>query len=322
MAEILIIVDGMEDLKYYELGNKTPFEYSLGENISKMKFFKYFNSTPKGFKTDSLCCILNILGVDKNFIPKGRAYLEANANDIKVNENDLALRCNNVLVDEKGILIGSNNESLKIDNNYDDIEIYNINQYRNIVVVKDGKKYFNSLITYPPHQNIGKSFLSLMPKGNELAFRLKNLSKQCIMWSPSIKTNIPLFYKLHNKKASVVCHTDIVKGIADEMGMYCPKVNGATGDIDTDLISKSDTAVKLSFNYDFVMLHINGADEASHRKNLWEKVEFIKKIDIMLGYIFKSCKKGTEIILMSDHATLCSNGSHDDMKVKVFKYII
>ena len=41
----------------------------------------------------------------------------------------------------------------------------------------------------------------------------------------------------------------------------------ATGDVDTDLAEKAGMAARLSEAYDFVLLHLNGADEASHRRN-------------------------------------------------------
>ena len=79
-------------------------------------------------------------------------------------------------------------------------------------------------------------------------------------------------------------------------------------DIDTNLKNKRDCALKLIKDYDFVLLHINGADEAAHRRNKKEKEEFIKKIDKEVIKYLK--EKDINLIVTSDHGTSCESGKH------------
>lgn len=315
MHEITVIVDGMEDIKYNELEGKTPFEYAYTPNIDSLGFKSIINNTPKGFNADSMCCILNIFGVDKKFIPVGRAYLEALSNGIKVNDDDLVLRCNTVKCDSYGKIIGNFNKPADVK----DFEIYYIGDYRNIIVIRKGRKYFESLITFPPHQNFGKFVSEIQPLGNELADKLRLNCYDSVVWSPSVKTNIPDFKTIHNKRGAVICKTDIVKGIACAMNMFCCEPEGATGDIDTNLKSKAFEAVRLINDYDCVFLHLNGADEASHRKNIYEKIKFINDLDkFVIGYIIENCPKNTKIKVLSDHASICKNGKHSNIDVTCF----
>lgn len=333
MKNILIILDGMEDIQYKELNNMTPLEFSKANFLLKAKFKKYICTTPKGFQTDSMNCILNLLGIKIKDIPVGRAYLEALANNIKVNENDLVLRANSVFVDKKKCVVsnytGDILSTLEIFNNKCNFEIINVNEYRNLILIKEKSKYLKDLKTFPPHQNFGKNIKNILPKGNKVALELRNIcinilnygNISFIPWSPSVKSKISL-YKGINKNGAVVCHTDIVKGISYALGLYCPNIKGTTGDIDTNLIEKAEMTLKLIKDYDFVILHLNGLDEASHRRNLSEKINFIKKIDTeVIDKIINKCEKNTKVTILSDHATLCYNGSHSDIPVAIYEFI-
>lgn len=323
MKKIIIIIDGMEDLKYNELNNKTPLEYADTKNIDKMHLYKYMSFTPQGMIPDSMNCILNIIGVKQKYIPFGRSYIEAVANNIDICDNDLILRCNCVNVDENGILKGNSNTIIKNDvfKGNNKFKIYNINGYRNIIVIKDSKKYAFSLKTFLPHQNIGKKYTDLLPYGNDIADELNQYCNNFIPWSPSFKSYIPSFKSIYNNEAAFICCADIVKGIAYLMNIICPNIIGATADIDTNLNLKAEKTLEFIYKYKYVFVHINGADEASHRMNLNQKINFIENIDKQLiKYLIENSPKDTEITLLSDHACLCVNGSHNSMPVAVYKY--
>ncbi len=96
-------------------------------------------------------------------------------------------------------------------------------------------------------------------------------------WGQSYRQDIPSFASLHGMRASVVCATEIVKGIAVAMGMDVPDIPRVTADTDTDLSAKLQAALYQSKQNPFVLLHFNGTDEASHRRNPNEKADFIRK---------------------------------------------
>lgn len=314
MKTIMVIIDGAasEDYKHCKWINHIG---SLGE-VTKV------NNTPLGMEANSLNCITNMLGVPKDEIPKGRAYLEALAIGQDVGENDLVLRCNNALI-EDGILIGNtinNSVSVSLPSN---IRLVDMGTYKNLLIIKGGKKYIDSLRTFPPHENLGKDIKHILPSSDnkELDKLLKALVCKYGLypWGESYKENIKSFKEIHNIKGSVVCKTEIVKGIAKAMKMYCPDIEGATAEVDTDLKAKVKSALRLSKEYDFVLLHINGADESAHRKDKKEKLEFIKSIDEeVVKYLIDNIGNGTSLIVTSDHETSSDSGKHINSKVDCY----
>lgn len=95
------------------------------------------------------------------------------------------------------------------------------------------------------------------------------------------------------------------------MGMYVPDIQGVTADTDTDLLIKAQTACSLLQDYDFVFVHINGADESAHRSDYTEKVRFVEKIDReFIAYLLDDTDKDTRIMICADHGTDPENGKH------------
>jgi 2,3-bisphosphoglycerate-independent phosphoglycerate mutase len=80
-------------------------------------------------------------------------------------------------------------------------------------------------------------------------------------------------------------------------------VEGATGGIDTDLesITKSIIDTAKSNNYDFILINVDGADEAGHDGEMEEKVNFIEKVDSVIGEVMEM--DDMYFILTADHST-------------------
>ncbi|GAI52288.1 unnamed protein product, partial [marine sediment metagenome] len=57
------------------------------------------------------------------------------------------------------------------------------------------------------------------------------------------------------------------------------QVPGATGRIDTDIEAKAKVARQALEEFDFVFVHVKGADNASHDGNLEGKLLMIEKVD-------------------------------------------
>ncbi|MDS0528204.1 alkaline phosphatase family protein [Clostridium sp. SHJSY1] len=312
MSVIMVVIDGA-----------LSSDYSVCENINKIKLAGMINNTPKGMETNSLTCIMNLLKMPKEKIPTGRAYLEAIAIGEKIEESDLILRCNNIKI-EKGRLISCNEimSNVMEDKNY---KLIDMGSYKNLLIVKDGRKFYKSLKTFPPHQNIGKRIEDIIPSSGNIEFTnfLKDLIYKYNLypWGESIKENFPSFYNLHNINGAMICKTEIVKGIGKAMNMYTPDLLGTTADIDTDLEIKAKTALNLSLKYDFVLLHINGVDESAHRRNINEKLDFMRKIDCeVIGLLMKELDKDSSLIITSDHGTSEESGAHVNTFVNFYIY--
>ncbi len=118
------------------------------------------------------------------------------------------------------------------------------------------------------------------------------------------------------RETAVISGTTVVRGIAKLLGMKLLDVKGITGDVDTPLLEKTKAALEAAKEYDRVILHINGADEASHRKNAEEKRNFLKKTDetVLAGLLASD----HEIVVVSDHGTNPITGTHTGELQPVF----
>jgi 2,3-bisphosphoglycerate-independent phosphoglycerate mutase len=112
------------------------------------------------------------------------------------------------------------------------------------------------------------------------------------------------FGKKYGLKASCVAAASVIKGIAKLTGMTVIDVVGATGELDTDTLAKAQAALQALRNSDFVWVHVEAADEASHDGDVQGKIGIIKKIDGMVGAILDhvSLDEGC-VVLVSDHVT-------------------
>ena len=80
-----------------------------------------------------------------------------------------------------------------------------------------------------------------------------------LLWRQSVPVALPPF----PQKSAVICGKELVKGIARLLHMELFPVKGATGDVDTDLDAKTEAALRAAEHCPFVLMHINGADEAA-----------------------------------------------------------
>lgn len=342
MSQIMIVLDGLQDIAYPELDDKTPYDWGKGDSFEEIEAAcarGRLTTTPEGFEPDTQACILTMLGVKPEFIPTGRSYIETLALGIPVGGDDIVLRCNFVKVTPDGILeIPTFSapkeiaETLKaavsaISGN----SITQVGSYKSLQVVKGGGKYAASMKTFPPHNYAGRPFESLLPSGNELADVLAAFSREqlkryapytVLNWAQSVPCELPSFASLHGAMTgAMVSATHAPMGCAAAMGMDCPKIPSATGDTDTDLAAKVAETLKLAGRRDFVMLHVGGPDEATHRQDAREKAKFVQKLDTeLIAPILRGMKNGDRLMITCDHAALCKTGGHTTEPVEFMLY--
>jgi 2,3-bisphosphoglycerate-independent phosphoglycerate mutase len=115
--------------------------------------------------------------------------------------------------------------------------------------------------------------------------------------------NVPPFNEKYGLKSACIAETGLIKGIGKIAGMDLIDVKGATGGIDTDLesITKSIVDTLKGEDYDFILINIDGADEAGHDGKMEEKINFIEKVDAVIGEVMKI--DDVYFILTADHST-------------------
>lgn len=296
MGEILCIVDGMTDPGF--LIRDYP-------NLASMGQARLFD-TCRGQPPESLGCILRLLGVQR--VPAHlRGYAEALGCGIPAGPGDLILRGSWFALDECGrctvpavappSLSGSG-----------DFRYYPLGQYKSLLVLPGMAAFVKNVRTRPPHQCAGLPAEALCPTGCGALSRIfrDNLRDgRCLIpWGASVCAAMPPF----PKKSAVVCGTAVVRGIARLLNMTLLEVPGATGDVDTDLPAKARAAVSAAEDCPFVLLHINGADEAAHRRDPGQKAAFLRRVDaLVLPVLLRS---GHRVRVTADHGTDPVTGRH------------
>ncbi|MEM2907564.1 MAG: 2,3-bisphosphoglycerate-independent phosphoglycerate mutase [Candidatus Odinarchaeota archaeon] len=120
------------------------------------------------------------------------------------------------------------------------------------------------------------------------------------------------FSKVWGMKGACIAKLSLYRGVARYIGMDVYDVPEATGSVNTNVEAKFRKALELLDKYDFVFVHVKGADSASHDRKPLEKVRMIEKIDSAIKIILDSLiLPGKAVVAVtSDHSTSSELGIH------------
>ena len=241
-----------------------------------------------------------MLGYDVESIFEGRGVLEAASMGVKLEDGDLAMRCNLICIENENIKNHSaghisNAEAheliafLNAELGTDKVIFYPGVSYRHLLVIKGGKKQLNCT---PPHDVPGKPYcnyfieaeaesavetatllndmirrsmelLSAHPVNQKRIAAGKDPANSIWPWSPGYKPQMPTLNELYGiSSAAVISAVDLIQGIGVYAGMDVIQVEGATGLHDTNYEGKAKATVEALKDHDLVYLHIEASDEA------------------------------------------------------------
>lgn len=347
MKHILVILDGMADEPLPELDGKTPMMMARKPNLDWLAARGQVGAaytTPEGMPPGSDVTNLGILGYDPKKYYTGRGPLEAASLEIPLETRDVAFRCNLVSTDgahitessaghvsteEARVLIELIDQKLGTSH----IKYYPGVSYRHITVWRDGSADVDCTA---PYKIVGEPFGKHLPEGDGaeklssmIYDSLEILDKHPInrrrvdaghdpanmiwFWGQGVQPDIPPFFKLRGMTGSVVAAVDLIRGIGRMVGLKVIDVPGATGYTDTNYFGKGQYAVQALRERDFVWVHIEAPDEASHEGNLDAKIEAIEQIDkLVVGTILEGMRDLGDFRLMAlpDHPTPVKQGIH------------
>ena len=115
MKHIIILGDGMADHHVARLGNKTLLQYARPEymnRLAKAGRTGRLITVPEGFPPGSEVANTAILGYDLNKVYEGRGPLEAASIGYEMADDDFAIRCN-IITLENGKIITHNGGNLE-----------------------------------------------------------------------------------------------------------------------------------------------------------------------------------------------------------------
>ncbi|MCX5812130.1 MAG: cofactor-independent phosphoglycerate mutase [Proteobacteria bacterium] len=349
MKYIVIIGDGMADFPLDELDGKTPLMVANKPYMDMMAREGACGKVltiPEGFSPGSDVACMSIFGYNPARYYTGRAPIEASGMGIKMEETDVAFRCNLVyLKDLSGSTIMGDYSGGHITTDEAKIIIEDLCRtiggseftffpgvsYRHIMLWKNG---LFEMETTPPHDITEKDILSYIPKGkgaDRIIALMKDSQKilrehqvnrkreeagrfpanSIWLWGQGKRSQFPLFFEKYGLRGATVAAVDLIKGISALIGFNTPHVEGATGYLDTDYNAKAAKAVELLQDHDIVYIHIEAPDEASHNGNTDEKIKAIEHIDReVVGSIYEKTGEEVKILIVTDHATPITMKTH------------
>ena len=326
MKEILIILDGLMEKEFENISIQSLVLDNIKCTLKKHDF------SVREKDIDSLNCILNMLGYSPLQNIGDRSFYEGLSQGIVDYES--ILRCNivkaynNKLVDFTGGDLPLDISSILKDFNINKGYIHPMQGYKNLLVLKENK-IFEKL--NPPHFNLGKDLNSIMPKDEYLKDIIKesnnyfkSLGYENLYlwpWGASEKIKMQSFYEKYKKTGGVVSGIDLVQGIGLSLGLKSIKHKDFTGDLDTNLSGKLKISLELINEVDVLIVHINGLDEISHRKDFKGKIAFMEKIRKEFLYPLINKEQNTKITITCDHRTDSFTGCHEKGWVPVINII-
>ncbi|MEL7608427.1 MAG: hypothetical protein AAGU74_02855 [Bacillota bacterium] len=298
---ILCIIDGMTDEEFDIL--QLPHLYSA----MRRGAYGSFRTVPGGFAPESYPCIASLLGIPGHELPRrARGYLEAIGEGIAVAKDDLILRGSWMRVDCGGRICGVSERAPSF-SPPEQVSYYSLGGYKAVLILT-GTASLDTPVTVPPYAAIGKLVEDILPIGNEV---LQKVAHQSLMqdtvllpWGESALCALPPF----RFRAAAIAAAPIVKGLCRAMDIAVHTDPEFTADTDTDLSLKTEQALALVRVNPITILHIEGADEAAHRRNSGQKRAFLRKVDDEV--IARLCGSGCTVLFCSDHGTSPATGEH------------
>jgi 2,3-bisphosphoglycerate-independent phosphoglycerate mutase len=285
---------------------------------------------------------LSVMGYRPEVCYSGRAPLEAAAMGISLSADDIAFRCNFVTV-EKGIMKDYSAGHITSEEGREIIDslkplvpgqrLFAGVSYRNLLVLQVGAKTECT----PPHDISDQPIKDYLPRGQDASqliqlmeraklvlarhpVNLKRLAEgkkpanAIWLWGQGPAPVMQLFLDKYGLCGAMISAVDLLKGIGVYAGLEVINVPGATGTIDTNYGGKVEAALQALRQLDFVYLHIEAPDEASHEGDLGQKIKAIELFDQkVVGPLLEGLRilgEDWRVLLMPDHATPIAIRTH------------
>lgn len=322
MKYLILIPDGMADRRIPSLGGKTPMEAAnkpMMDSLARRAYAGTVSNVPEGMVPESDTANLAILSYNPRVYSKGRSPLEAMSLGIKMEPDDVAIRCNVVTL--SGTAEDDYADRVMLDHSADEITTEEADELVKALnsalplegrVLHTGISYRHCLIwkgvdeKYPfdrPHDIIGQrigehlpreengggAFLEYMREGarvldghpvnEERRRRGLKPANSPWLWSPGRKPALPSFGEKWGIKAAIVSAVDLIKGIGICAGCDVIEVEGATGNFNTNYRGKAEAAINAFADHDLVYVHVEAPDECGHRGEADVKTAAVEKID-------------------------------------------
>ena len=320
MKYIIILGDGMADEPIGSLGGRTPLQAACKPSIDRVAALGrsgMLATVPAGFAPGSEIANLSVLGYDLPKVFEGRGSLEAASMGVRIEDGEMAMRCNLLTIEQGRIKNHSaghitSEEAAELivflqkELGGGDANFFPGVSYRHLLKLKGGDK---RIATTPPHDVPGPPYRdvlvrALVPEAEATAVRINELverSQELLKdhpvnrarvaagkepansiwpWLPGYRPQMETLMQRYGIRDGVVISAvDLIKGIGVYAGLKPVDVEGATGLYTTNYEGKARAALDALRTHDFVFLHIEASDEAGHEGDAELKVRTIEYLD-------------------------------------------
>lgn len=342
MKRLLIIIDGMDDEPIPAFGDQTPSYHAHMPALRYMRqhgVVSRLTTIPPGSVAGTEVAVLRILGYDLQAGCSSRAWFEALGAGVPVSEADLCLRCN-LISHRNGVVTSHSGAGISAEECAQIIDLLNTNfgtgkmefhgtgDFRTLLILRDCNA---NVAATPTHTLIGRTLSELFVSSDDtaLAGTLNDIIIQSAkvlaghkangisLWAPGR----PMQFSRQTEGA-VIAGVNIMKGIGRAVGMTVYEVEGATGDEDTDYRAKYNAAMSALGKHDFVLLHVEAPDEASHQRDSLKKVRILEDIDRLILTPLLREEINVDVTVQADHVTSSISGRHLDWPVEETQFKI
>jgi 2,3-bisphosphoglycerate-independent phosphoglycerate mutase len=294
---------------------------------------------------------LSLFGYDPHAAYTGRAPLEAATKGITLSNSEVAFRCNLVTLADGVMasftsghitnahaaeLIGSLSEGFS---GYP-VSFHVGVSYRHLTIVSGGDVTPDDLAAAtactPPHDISDQPYEPHLPTGpgGEFLRDLMERSRGILdghpvnaariaagdlpatsiwLWGQGRAPAMATYQDRFGVTGAVISAVDLVKGIGVCAGLEVIDVPGATGYVDTDYEGKVAAALDALARVEFVYLHVEAPDEASHEGKVDLKIRAIEDFDrrVVAPCLRYASEAGdVRILIAPDHVTALSTKTH------------
>lgn len=353
MKYLVLIGDGMADFPLESLDGKTPLDAARTpamDELAREGQTALFSPIPDSYPAGSDIGNLSLFGYNPDETFTGRAPLEAINQGIELATDEVVFRCNLVTLDqtkmvdftsghigteEAAELIAALNTSI----GNDDLRFHPGVSYRHLMTLKVESELLDDLTNLtctPPHDIIDREYDAYLPsgRGREIPIQLMKRSQTYLtdhpinlsrkeaglapatsiwLWGQGIAPTLPSYLEQYGLTGAVISAVDIVNGIGRGAGLDVITVPGATGYLDTDYEGKVAAALTALDTVDFVYLHVEAPDEASHEGKTNLKIQAIEDFDSrVVAPCLRWAKKwgGSRVLVAPDHITSIESRTH------------
>lgn len=311
------------------------------------------DNVPASMPSGSDVGTMTLFGYDTLKYHTGRAPIEAAAQGIELKPGDWAVRCNLVTVQNEQMISFTSGQYptdagqaliklLQKDQCGDSHWKYVAGvSYRNLLLYRAAGSQAplsKETTSTPPHDITDQEITDHLPAGpgadelKQLMLRSRELfadaevnqqrvangehpATQTWLWGMGERPNLPAFQEKFGVRGAVITAVDLLRGMGRLIGWDVVEVEGATGYLDTDYVAKGKAAIETlkRDDVDFLVVHVEATDEASHEGDVKEKLKAVENIDrhiVKPVHDWLKSQGDYRLLISPDHPTYLRTKTH------------